>query len=184
MGSGLVLVGMIGTVKATRTPSTNSSFHQSDLFKSSSGGEMRRGGLLRVAGDDAGDRRTRELHLYILGNFQIDNFGLNTLDRPVNPARRDDAIALFQRAEHLLLLLALFVRRSDDDEVETPRDRDERQELQKRGGAAGTLKQSYRIHSISSFCRSPLATFVRNVSRNAANELDATACRIARIKSR
>ena len=104
--------------------------------------------LQTLAGMDTGYGRTRDFDLYILGNFQVDNFGLNTLNRSVNPAGGQDAIALFQRVQHLRLLPPLLVRRGDDQEVEDESDRGDRQDVEEKSGraAAGALKQSNRMH--------------------------------------
>src|SRR5205085_3499215 len=107
---------------------------------------------------------------------------LNTLNRPVNPARSEDAIALLERAEHRLRLPALFVRRSDDEEIEDETDGQDRQDLKKHGeGAvgAGTLEQSDSVH-FSRFdaapwscgaSASPLEIRDRKESRKDPNEL-------------
>src|ERR1044071_8837172 len=136
----------------------------------------------RLTRQNAGDGRTRNLDLHILGNFEIDDVGLNTLNCPVNPTRGDDAIAFFQRAQHLLRLLPLLARRGDDEEVEDEKNRRDRQDVQQQShGAAGILclKQSNRNHQDPSFVGAE-----RKVSRKAPNESSAIACRTDRIKSR
>src|SRR4029079_14511836 len=125
---------------------------------------------LGLFGHDTGDSGARDLDFDVFGDLQVDNFGLNTLNRPVNPAGCENSVAFFQRTEHFLRLFALFVRRTDHQKVKNGADGDDRQELEEGGtrAAGGTLEQSYRIHSFSS-----CVSRDRNPSRNAANESSA-----------
>src|SRR4051812_1956008 len=89
IGSGLEDVGMIDTVNATRIPTISATFHHKLLFTENLhqwGRELGRLGARAVPGNDAGDGRARDLDFHILGNAQVDNFALNTLDGSVNPA--------------------------------------------------------------------------------------------------
>ncbi len=105
--------------------------------------------MLALAGFDTGNGRTRDLDLYILGNLQIDNVGLNTLNRPVNPAGSDHAVALLQRAQHFLRLAPLLVRGRDDQKVENQKNGGDWQKVHEQRAqraVAADLKQSEDHH--------------------------------------
>src|SRR5688500_16789558 len=103
IGCGVFFVGMMATVTTTSTETVKAIFHRMFRFKIvlPPGNVLR----LRISGHDTGDRGTRDLHFHVFGDLQVYDFGLNTLNRPVNPAGRDYAIALFERTEHFLRLL-------------------------------------------------------------------------------
>src|SRR4051794_6119602 len=148
IGSGLFDVGMTATTKATSTPRINTTFQITFLFKSSSGKTAPR--LFSVAGvDHTRNGRTRDFDFYILGNLQVNDVGLNTLNRSVNPAAGEDSIAFFQRAHHLLLLAPLLVRRRDHEEVKNESDGRDGQDVEEEGDrAVAGLEQSNRMHDL------------------------------------
>src|ERR1700694_2782146 len=109
IGSGLFFVGTIAAAKSTSTPTINAIFHQRLLFKLF----LQAGVLLGSFGHHARYCRARHLDLHVFGNLEVNDVGLNPLDRPVNPAGSQHTIALFQRGQHFLRLATLLVRRGD-----------------------------------------------------------------------
>src|SRR5947209_6139342 len=155
IGSGLLDVGTTAALKPTSTARIRMIFHQRLRFK----GFLRKRCRLtaigcpttdnpttgnrdlfgRISRYDARNRRPRHPHSYVLGDFEVNDLRLNTLDGPVNPALGDHAISLFQRAQHLLRLAALLVGRRDDDEVKDEEDRRDGQDLDEESAGASGL---------------------------------------------
>src|ERR1700736_2674092 len=128
IGSSDSTPGMSTTTKTTRIATISAIFHHRLRFKISSGSR-----LLRLAGLNASDRGAGDFHFDVISNSQVNDVRLNTLHRTVNPTGGHDAIAFFQRAQHLSRLPLLLVSRPDDEEVEDEKNRRDRQNVDQEG---------------------------------------------------
>src|SRR5213594_3631263 len=85
--------------------------------------------------EDPSDGATVELEPHLVRDAQHHLVVVEAGDRPVHPARRDDAVATLEGGELLLLL------RADQEEPEDREDRGEEQELREDGGGPASARR-------------------------------------------
>src|SRR5438132_13445850 len=91
--------------------------------------------------ENAPDGAAVELEPHLVRDAQHDLALVEPRDRPVQSARRDDAVAPLEGPEHLLALTLLLLLRADQEEPEDREDRGEEQELREdRGGPASARR--------------------------------------------
>src|SRR5437899_1544157 len=91
--------------------------------------------------DDTSDRTAVELEPHLIRDAQHDLLLVEARDRPVQSARRDDAVAALEGSEHLLALALLLLLRTDQEEPEDREDRGEEQELRDDGGGSASARR-------------------------------------------
>src|SRR5438093_11884978 len=91
--------------------------------------------------EDPSDGAAVELEPHLVRDAQHDLVVVEAGDRPVQPARRDDAVATLEGGEHLLALALLLLLRADQEEPEDREDRGEEQELRDDGGGSASARR-------------------------------------------
>src|SRR5882724_325124 len=87
---------------------------------------------------ESGDRAARDVDLDAVGDAELDDVVGDPRDRSVDPAARDDPVAVLQRLEHRLHRLLLLARRSEHEEIEDDEDQPHRHnELEEEIGSLG-----------------------------------------------
>src|SRR5256712_13802599 len=104
-------------------------------------------GLLVVLRLEApSDGAAVELEPHLVRDAQHDLVLVEARDRPVQSARRDDAVAALEGGEHLLALALLLLLRTDQEEPKDREDRGEEQELRGDGGGSASARRGRGGH--------------------------------------
>jgi hypothetical protein len=99
------------------------------------------GFLVVLPRQDPSDGDAVDLEPHLVRHAQHDLLVVEARDRPVQPARRDHAVAPLERAEHRFALALLLLLRTDQEEPEDREDRREEQELRDDGAGPASARR-------------------------------------------